>query len=488
MDDITRFRGFSGEILRTFVQPSIFLTSIPLFLYWGVVLLLFMLLGNQLHPIVALAIVVFAASYLLGRFALPAAKGEFQEGFFTNHLDSGEARDFAMRYIVLTLMWLIPCILIIMGVFKNSMYFLMSSPSLGSGSAGFVGLVMVVLYLVILMAPLFTALIATYTDTVGELLTGETYAWVFCERRSDIVSFLALVMGGIFVFFLVYMIPMAVVSMIAMKISYQFGFAVISFFYATPFMLSPVLIGRACGAFVCGGESIFAEGSGTTISETGGARRGDQDLAKAAASGKFGNEVALAAQNAAQPIKAQREKLDALEPTLLALDEEALKSEYQGSDEPTSDESDPCTLFKYAYLALKNGDEDKAVQAVSRVITLTLDQASYLEAAIAYKHFKALKGKLQLSVPHYKALSRAVANMNDFTDATWLLYNHIAKANAFEDISLQKQILQYADEAEKAQKYPEAFAVYNFFVSNFGQSSFCQFAQERANEVKAKMN
>lgn len=84
MDEITKFRGFAGEVLRSYVKPGIFVTALPIFLYWGVVALLFMVLGATIHPVISLIIIVIAAAYLLGRFALPACKGEFMKGSLPN--------------------------------------------------------------------------------------------------------------------------------------------------------------------------------------------------------------------------------------------------------------------------------------------------------------------------------------------------------------------------------------------------------------------
>ena len=179
------------------------------------------------------------------------------EGIFTKHLTPGEANGFAIRYIVLTLLWLVPCLLILMGLTTNAAYALRIGPNLNITRFGFTAFIFLTVYIVFITAPLFSALIATYTDTVGELFSMETYSWLFSERKADILSFVSLVVGGVFVFYMIYIIPMCVISVIARKISYRLGFMVMSFFYSAPMMLAPVLVGRACGAFVCGGESIY---------------------------------------------------------------------------------------------------------------------------------------------------------------------------------------------------------------------------------------
>ena len=68
------------------------------------------------------------------------------------------------------------------------------------------------------------------------------------------------------------------------------------------------------------------------------------------------------------------------------------------------------------------------------------------------------------------------------------MHQHIIKSEDFDNPGNQKQILGFADQAEKVHLYTQAFAVYNFFIGNFPKSTFLDFARERANEVKAKID
>ena len=109
------FADYAVQIVLIFLSPLTFFALIPMAVFYVIVALAFGAVVDK-SEILAFAspvLMYFAGSFLIGRFACGARRGEPAAGVILNGSTVGEALHFALRHLLLTVAWELPILLLI---------------------------------------------------------------------------------------------------------------------------------------------------------------------------------------------------------------------------------------------------------------------------------------------------------------------------------------------------------------------------------------
>lgn len=492
MEDISRFRGMAGEVTGGFLLPVTLFSALPVLVIFAVLGYGATLLkGNA--QILAAPVMFVAFIALVGRFALPARLGSFDSGFFGG-ADGGGLLGFVGRYLVLTLAWSIPLGLVVYlaldqeTLFLAVMAFFPTDVMLEGGGrlqsmgpspfellqGGAAILLLPVVGLLSLFMPTLCFIVATRADSLAEALSRESWGWLMSERRADLPAFYVGLIGGTIVLFGVYLIPFALLSFLAFKISLQAGAAVSGFLYLLAFAASPILLGRMCGAFVAGEGDLEAL---------------PQDVSPLAESVPpifYRAESAPVAEPAA-PLE-KKPGFDEMVAKVRALPADALNAEIGKAEASLAARPrDPHGAVALAMLYRKAGEREKALKAATNAITQAVN-GGFAELGVSlFRGFAKDRAELGLDGQTLEIVGNVLLKQGVLLDAGWCLFE---SANGAGDaIKAQKKLLHVASVAEEAGKHAEAAALYNFFVAKFPDTPLSQFARqgkERAEAAKGQ--
>ncbi len=260
--EVSQFRGYAGEAVVQLVRPRTLFTALP-------ILVLYLLLGGILEVTGLdeaypgnLVVMLLISSYLVGRFALPAADGHTDAGFISQSEYHIGARFFAVRYLVITVLWCIPTggLLYIIGKITSPETWqgLMYRNWYGLGLGGASILLMVAVAIILVLAPTLSFLVCTLTDELSEVFSLEPCRYLG-SRGADLVVFFSTLIGGMLVFFGLYFVPLMVLSVMAGSVSGSAAQVLILFAVLLPTSVWPILMGRLCGGFAHYDTLIAAE-------------------------------------------------------------------------------------------------------------------------------------------------------------------------------------------------------------------------------------
>lgn len=478
MDEITGFRGLAGEVVRSFVKPGVFFTIIPVVFFWLVCGLVYVFIGRYLFFPIDILLAIAASSLLIGRFALASSRGEIMSGFF-NDVPFSESLAFAGRYCIYTVLWMIPVVLISWLMFSNSSGLMMLNASSLSGpaivQAGFHGFVLLLLTVFSILMPTISCILSTYTETYNEVFTTQPISWLYHERLDDLIPFFAGIIGGVFVFWLVYIIPFILVAMIAFKISMGFGMTVSGFIYALPFLSSPIIIGRMSGAFVMGDYVIS-----------------DEDLAPAEAmSPQMNVAPSLGAAGVSAATVQQQEQethfdVNAVREHITQLSAEQMQKELPSIEIKRSAHPDnPSNLLSLAYMYQRLDRKTDAAKVVMQSLRYTMTHNLHPATAIIFKDFSRIKSNISLAPEELALLSDILVKAKNYLDAVWCVHQ-LLKAQP-DDLPLQKKVIAIADAAKRGGQAKQAFSIYAHFMKNFPQSTLLEYAKEAVQELNRQL-
>jgi len=257
-DSISSFRGYAGEVVANVMGLGTWAIFVPLGFFWLLVGLLTYLLVDKLgFGLVGLySLPVLGAAFVVARFAIPATQGEFKTGFLTSPAEFAEVGAFVVRLLTALILWELPlCILVY--VSSVSLWQAVGIGSLVGG--GVIALWALLLFLLILLGPGIASILAAATNEVGAIFNRELWLWLFISRRSDLYVFYAGLLGGAFVFFALYLLPVAAVLMFLASQSMWILLSASSLLFLVPGMASQILIGRLAGAFIFGSDRLREE-------------------------------------------------------------------------------------------------------------------------------------------------------------------------------------------------------------------------------------
>ncbi|MDH5649556.1 MAG: hypothetical protein OEY67_07840 [Gammaproteobacteria bacterium] len=264
MVNVTIFRGTAGEVAVSLLSPWVFFTATPIAVLFFIIGLIAGLMGFANSQWLGMFFGLLATGFIVGRISLSAARGNPAAGIFDNSVSHGEALQYAIRYAVLIsivglivacLMWLLT---------KNIGASLFGMMNLMAVAAmGFRGVAMIVVMFLSMLAVIASFIIAIRVDRVTDLFSMEAWTWLIQERPGDFFAFLAVLSGGMTLFYFVYSIPIVVVIAVAFAMHAGLGTFMVAFIYLLMLAVAVVHLGRLCGMFVTYDWAISAEPSGS---------------------------------------------------------------------------------------------------------------------------------------------------------------------------------------------------------------------------------
>ncbi|GAB4224001.1 MAG: hypothetical protein Tsb005_20460 [Gammaproteobacteria bacterium] len=478
MHDDVVFRGMAGEVVNSYLRPKIFLTAIPIFIFWVLCGIILFFLSKFIPSIILSIIMLIAWTYLIARFAIPASYGQFTQSFFSEYINCSEVLGYLLRYIVLMLGWSVPIIIIgwlaVTGL-ANDLSMVANSDGikpLSIVTSGFHGFLLLLLMVIALFAPTLSLIIALYADSVRETLSLDTWRWLLCERRSDLIPFLSHLVGGFMVFWMVYLIPIILLTVLMATIAQSIATVLAFLGYLMPMLTSPVLIGRLVGAFVASeAEWEHSEQQGPSTSSTHNSNN-QSNLNMMSQTTMDNLPVNI-------DINLLIAEIDDINETQLAA------AERKAAAKLGINQHDIVAGINLAYIKQRRGDIDAALKAAVHVVNYALIHKLTHCAVRLVKDFTRHQIQSHLTAKQLLQLSEILMAEQCYVDASWCIYFSIQSAE--ESIEQQKALLAIADKASQAGDPKQAYSIYNFFVRKYPHSSLNAYARSAADAEKAKI-
>ena len=205
-DNITVFRGYSGEIVSDIFSPRTVLSAVPVFALYVVCFGVVYAFSRALDaPLLLLGLSPFIVALAVGRFALSAREGALHAGFFHETFTEAEAFQFALRYLLTLLVVCLPQYVALyityhratsamdqMAGFGMGMPFAMNTPGLYVLG----GVACLLLFVLFVLTPSLCALFTTCTVELSEVVRTDIWGWIFFERGRDLLVLYSSLFGG----------------------------------------------------------------------------------------------------------------------------------------------------------------------------------------------------------------------------------------------------------------------------------------------------
>lgn len=494
------FRGESGEVVRGFLSPATFLTALPV----GAAALLLGIAASFVQrrfdiPL-ALAVPAYLALVgpLTGLFAMASRAGAHHAGFFealAGHGGRGAA-SFTLRYGLLQAAWSVPLVL----VAQQAAPWLGRSFLQGLGAqATLATWTLVALATAALVAPALTLLVATRCDDVGEAFSAAAWRWVLRERRADLVPFLASALGGMTLFLLAALPPLALLLPLAADLAPELGAGLIFALPMLPAATTPILLGRLAGAFAAAepatspaqrspDEPVPGRGPRTfdvpvpQASRTVAALAGIPRAAHLPSRMDCPTNVQPAREGGISGVPlgvaiARAHQLADTDMGSAIAELESLRSQHPRN---------PAVVAELARVLRKGGRQDEAIQAAATAIRLALTGGAGPIAHDVFRAFAQDAAALNLEPATYEQLARILSARREFDGAAWCY--RAAAALGGDPKPLQKGMLGVAESALQGGHVEQAVAVYEAFVKTWPESQLARFAKDSADEARRKLH
>jgi hypothetical protein len=262
---ISTFRGLAGEVIYSFIAPSTIISAIPVMIFIALSSIgLFFLIPEKLFPLHILLMYLLTA-ISVARFAIPASRGYINSGWFNIYIQKGETLAYAQRYLVLTLFWGIPCgILLLVATSLGGDAFQSDISYTSMGGAGFIFLLVGI---ILIFAPTLSFIICAASSEVRQVIGLNPWKQLIQEDFPNLVIFYASIFGGVIVFWLIYALPLGLLTAVLSLISTELAGITAVFIISLPAAMTPILIGRLAGSIVYGLEKDNEEYASDTPDE-----------------------------------------------------------------------------------------------------------------------------------------------------------------------------------------------------------------------------
>lgn len=515
MESVSNYRGVAGEIVINFLRPGILFTAIPVIL---IVVVAAALLGlAPIPPAVTSLVLLAIVAALVGRFAIPAANGYYNEGFLSLHFGGRSMWGYAMRYLVALIVTGVPiwigamfAVPAILGAGSGGG---MMGPSLGLGSLmgfGFAGVAMMVFLVAAVLGGICSYLLAIWADTPAQLFGTAPFEMLWW-RRGDVLMFAISATGGVITFWLIYLIPLGVLVALLSAISSGLGATVGAFVISLPLALSPVLIGRLAGGFVSG-QGHFnpngpdqvelavaaAQSAQASRAEAGGeapaaaAPTPAADPAPAAAAAQAAatpaEPPAAAAPPAAPAVKAAAFDMDLLKQLIgevKGLDENAMAAEEMRAGQAVSDDPENiAAVVKKGLIHVRKGEADAATPLMKLAITELLAERSQQAATQLYLACGDLRTRLPLDKLSREQLANTFRLQKRWLESAFCLYQAWLPTNPQ---NAQQKLHEIGQEALGAEAWQAAGQIFQFLLKRHPDTSFRGTAEQGRNKAAAEI-
>lgn len=493
MDDISTFRGLSGEVSYASTRGNVFATVAFLGIIIGVILFIIgLVFGRAINSVPA-----YISNYILmvfpyifiGRFALAASRGNVNCGFFNGENERGETTSFLLRFVILSLIWYVPLNLLMWLTLKNvhlNPFILVRSAgafSVSSGKMLFLSIAQFVFTLLNILLPILTAIIVTASEDVQDILSLEPWRWLLRDRKEDLPALIGSLIGTIIYAFLKFFVPILIVSFIFTKFLIGInvlpshiiwlitaGITLMAFAYYI------ILCGRLVGTFVYGESSLGEHSIDQAIPESPSTNLSkDEQLVKQAA--------------ASVAPKVKKLDLDAIKEEVSAVDARVISIKLGSAQEAHQENpEDVEAMLLLAYLEQAQDNSEQAMHYANLALNKLLANHNLKEALDVYSDFAEHSEDFHLTAPHWMKLAKTLKSHNRFVEACLAAYKSACVADDFKDMTKQKEIFAIADSANQAGQLEEAQTIYKFFLAKFPDSTLVDFAQEALTSIESKLN
>jgi len=514
MDRLSIYRGMAGEVIVGFLRPGTIFTSIPVimvFVFLVAIPITFVpgLAGSGLDGLLA----VLVSSYVVGRFMQPAREGHLAEGWFSHLTASRVAISYAFRYMAAVVLSGAPIlVLALFLVFKmmgDTAWGLSGmGTSMGSlASAGLAGALVMVLLVLIALDVVLAYLMAAASDDYGDLLGLKPWSYLW-YRKADVAMFFASAAGGVMAFWMIYFIPILLVSGMVSLVSEAAGAVAIGWGLMLPLALAPVLFGRLVGAFVAGDGEFdplqrpVADLSPEAAAALAAARTGADPAAASAAASAGNGRLAPApplakpmATPPAAPVTAESTGTTAPSVTVSAFSKEhviAIAKEVEAVPADAldlargkaqtafqNDNHDLAAALRFGLICLRQEAYDDAVRALRLAVTELVAERSGAAAVQLYQSLGKHRTRLGLDKMTLEGLSRVLKLQGKYLDAAWCLYAAWAPTNPQ---NAQNHLTQIGLEAAQKEAWDDVQRIFRFLLQKHPDTSF----KDKADAALAK--
>ena len=502
----TTFRGEGGEVVRGFVTPLTLLTAIPTMAASIILVVLTAFFAEKLSlpPFVAIPLMAVSVAPVVGLFAMAGRLGNTQAGFF-EALGDPETRarvpGFVVRYALLAAAWGAILALAV----EHATTFFMGAIMATSGGSQIGAIWMAVAILVFaLVAPPACLLVATRADSASDVFSPASWGWLFSERGDDLVPFVASYVGGMLIFVLALVPPLALLMPVAMDISPRLGQWAIVALPMLPFAAAPILLGRLAGAFVAAefasddlGHPAGSPPSGRKPGASPAPLAG-QLLASSRGSAAAAAPAVAAEKHVAAAVKQESPVtvLTSRNPSGLPLGVALARAHALGQTDPAAalveiealraaNGRNPAVCGELARLLLRCGREDEARKVAAEAIRLALTGGAGPISFDVFMAFAAHAPQLDLDAATFEHLGRILGQRQEFDGAAWCFR---ASASLGGDVkAAQKGVLSVADGALKAEAAQKAAQIYDGFLRLWPDSAFAHFAKDGLEQARRRM-
>jgi tetratricopeptide (TPR) repeat protein len=249
--ETTRFGGVVGQVVSQFVSKSTLISAIPVIVFVGILSFITMYIFGDTLEIIVMPLITVIFAFPIARFAIPARMGYSDEGFLSAYASWNESFQYSLRYAVANLVWILPVIIagLVLGLSStgsNSQY--NSNPffNMTTGS----GILLVILMIFSMLGPLLALLVTTATEEISELFDKDLWLSFITSYREELIVFCVNVIGAVFMFWLLFSIPLLIITAIAFMIAEGLGFILLGFMGMLPLAISPIILGRLAGSLI----------------------------------------------------------------------------------------------------------------------------------------------------------------------------------------------------------------------------------------------
>ena len=457
MDNISPYSGVAGETVRLYARMGTFILLIPSVLFMLVTagLFLYILDKTGLPQEFGILVGFIAITPVIGAAGIGARSGDLESGISYLFQRSAEVISFVLRYALLTLAWGIPAVLLAVFVLKRAVsgFF-----NFSSSSAAFAAVMTFVLIVIVILAPVFTLIVALSTNSIKEAFSTQRWKWLLIARVGDLKPLFASYFGGMTLFYIFSIPIVAVLVVIASQISYQAAFIAPMIGGYVPLAAAPVLMGRLAGGFVA-----------VDLQDVETERLVDSAAARKEATEKVQQGVELTSRIKEIVAGAGEDHGKAI------TDLEALLTEHR-------DHAFVLVELSAQYAkAGRGGDATKtAVKAIDAMTKIG-------ETAKAADIFLGLGGgrrNIRVSGDAFQRLSQTLTVKKHFDDAVWSL--QAGAASGLVQPLVEKGTVAVAEAAARAGDLTKAVQVFEFFIAKYPESDFIGYVQGETKKLRAK--
>lgn len=462
-----RFRGLSGEVVVAFLSFGTLISAIPVLVLYGLALLIgaFAIPDSAyfLRPLLLVAATAFATA----RFALPAVRGELDSGWINDNVSYAEAGAFALRYLLLMLAWGVLAALLVwlgMQLAGESMMMMgmMGPPSPAALGVGAVPLLLALF--IALVAPTLSLIACSATDDLRGAFSPDIWRWLLQEQVGNVMVFYAAMVGGFFVFFLLFALPLLMVTGLLSALSPGLGVALGGFVMLIPLATYPILAGRLAGALVAG------ETEDELHEEASFIREEDRSAAAPTSSKQPPQAMPDDQAETAAPHTADRavqekliQQVEGTEP--LHMENAILLANNRLNARP----GDPVAAAGLVLLLCKAGRQEELGERAEKAIRINLKADNGLLAAKMFIGLGKARRGLGLHPVEYRKLGEMLRGLRGYLAAALCLVEAVA---AYDDEArAEEALIELLREAEGRARKEDVENIARLFRQRFPQST-----------------